>query len=543
MRAFLARLRGIGRVFRSVFQNGALRRVLLAFAAFGMAELGTWTAILVFAYQRGGAVETGLAAVVQLVPAAVVAPIGAVLGDRLPRQRVLAGGYFVQGVTMAGTGAAIISGAPSALVYTLAAVVASSVTITRPVQGALLPQLARTPEELTAANSAAGTIESAAALVGPAIAGILLALEGPGLVFAGFAAMMLLAAIAVSVLAPQPAADRDVRHPVAEALEGLRVVTREPQQRMLVGLLAARSVIIGALDVMMVVVALSLLGIGQAGAAYLNAALGGGGLLGGLATFVLIGRGRLTPALGTGLLLLGLPVALLGIAPGSVIAVSLLVASGAGYTLADVTGRTLLQRVVPDEVLTRVFGVLEGLDMAALAVGAALASILTELIGAASALAVVGAMLPVVAMLLWRKLRAIDRDAPTYLDEIEVLRSLPLFSPLAAPELEGVAMDLIAVSYERGDDVIVEGDAGDRFYVIRSGSVEVARGGEWVATLEAGDSFGEIALLRDVPRTATVTALEPLELLALERADFLEAVTGHPISREEADAVVEDRLR
>jgi len=543
MHDLLARFGGLRRVFASVFRNRDLARVQVAFAAFGIAEFGTWVAILVYAYERGGAAEMGFAAVIQLVPAALLAPFASVLGDRYRRDRVLAFGYLVQALTMVGAGAAIMLGAGPFLVYPLAAVVATAITLTRPVQSALLPQLARTPEELTAANAAAGTIESGAGLVGPGIAGVLLGLGGPGLVFAALGGGVLIAALLQFRLTPQPEVERSPGRPFHEAIEGFRAVAKQADHRVLVGLMTGRSVISGALDVMVVVIALGLLQIGQSGAGYLTAAVGAGGLIGGLATFALIGRRRLTPALGSGLLLLGIPVAVLGLAPGAVIAAALLLASGSGYTVADVSGRTLLQRVIPDDVLTRVFGVLEGLDMAALAIGSAVASALTELLGPGPALAIVGALLPVVALLMWRRLRAIDLEAPVPVREIALLREIRLFAPLDPPSLESVAGSMVPVEAALGENVITQGHEGDRFYVIEDGRVEVARDGQWVATLGPGDYFGEIALLRDVPRTASVTALGPVRLFALERADFLEAVTGHPVSREAADAVVEDRLR
>jgi hypothetical protein len=194
-------------------------------------------------------------------------------------------------------------------------------------------------------------------------------------------------------------------------------------------------------------------------------------------------------------------------------------------------------------VLTRVFGVLEGLDMAALAVGAFIAPMLASLLAIEPALALVGLFLPLFALLLWTRLQAVDRDAPVRLAELRLLSEVPLFAPLGPPVLEALAHAAIVVEAGEGEDVIRQGDQGDRFYVIREGTVEVARDGTPVATLGAGDYFGEIALLRDVPRTATVTARGNVHLLALERADFLEAVTGHPVSREEAETVADRRLR
>ncbi|MDQ4006108.1 MAG: cyclic nucleotide-binding domain-containing protein, partial [Actinomycetota bacterium] len=313
--------------------------------------------------------------------------------------------------------------------------------------------------------------------------------------------------------------------------------------RVLVGLLAARSIVIGALDVMVVVIALGLLDLGRSSAGYLTATLGAGGLLGGLVALTLVGRRWLAWPLAGGLLTLGVPVAVVGLVGNPVVAGLLLLAGGSGLTVADVAGRTLLQRVARDEVLTRVFGVLEGLDMAALAVGAFIAPMLASLLDIELALVLVGLFLPLLALLLWKRLQAVDRDAPVRLAELRLLSEVPLFAPLGPPVLEALAHAAIMVEARDGEEVIRQGEEGDRFYVIRGGSVEVSRDGTPVATLGAGDYFGEIALLRDVPRTATVTATGEVRLLALERADFLEAVTGHPVSREEAETVADRRLR
>ena len=184
MRAVLSNLAQSARVFRAVFGNPDLRRVELAFVGFNAAEWGAWVAILVVAYEAGGVAAAGAIGVVQLVPAAIFAPFASLLGDRYRRELVLLVGYVVQALTMGVTAAALLVGAPLLVIYALAVLVATSNTMTRPAQGALLPSLARTPEELTAANVAAGWIESLSMFGGSALAGVLLAVSGPGVVFA-----------------------------------------------------------------------------------------------------------------------------------------------------------------------------------------------------------------------------------------------------------------------------------------------------------------------------------------------------------------------
>jgi predicted MFS family arabinose efflux permease len=410
------------------------------------------------------------------------------------------------------------------------------------VQSALLPQLARSPDELTAANVVVGTIYSAVILAGPAASGALIGLGGAGLVFAVFAGVLLVATLLVVRLEPRPAPASPGEHPLRQAAAGFAALAREPNQRLVVGLLAGQAVIAGAFDVLLVVIALGLLGLPPSGAGYLAAALGAGGLIGGLWAVGLVGRRHLAAALGISLLVYGLGTAALAFTGVPIVTAAFLVVAGSGYARADMAGRILLQRVVPDRILARVFGVLEGVSQAALATGAALAPLLVAFLGLRGGILAAGLLLPAAIAVLGARIRAVDRAARVPEREIELLRSLDLFAPLAGPTIEGVASRLVPASAAPGDVVIREGDVGDRFYVVADGEVEVSRDGRALARLGPGKYFGEIALLRDVPRTATVTAATRATLLALERVDFLEAVTGHPLSHEAADSTVRHRL-
>jgi MFS family permease len=216
---------------------------------------------------------------------------------------------------------------------------------------------------------------------------------------------------------------------------------------------------------------------------------------------------------------------------------------GVGETLVEVAGPTLLQRAVPDRVLARVFGALESLLITAVGVGAILTPLLIGLVGVRWTFVVTGAVLPVLAALLWKRLTAIDLAHPAAAREIELLRGVPIFAPLPEGVLEQLAAKLIRFTVPAGQDVFRQGDRGDRFYVIADGTAEVVMHEGAVASQGAGGYFGEIALVRDVPRTATVRAGTDLELYALERDDFIAAVTGHAPSAEAADAVVATRLR
>jgi MFS family permease len=541
MAARTGRFRTVG-AFRAVFANEDLRRVELAYLLFDMAKWGTRVAILVVAYQHGGATETGLVAAIQLVPAAIVAPLASVIGDRMRRDRALVLGYAVQTVAVGSVAAALYWGAPIAVVYTLAAVVAASVTLTRPVQSALFPQLARSTDELVAENVVAGTISSAMLLAGPLAYGALIALSGPALALGVFAGLHLGAMLLVLRLRPEPHPAPSGDRPLREALAGFRELAHQPQERLVMGLLVGQSLISGALDILLVVVALGLLELPPSGAGFLSAARGAGGLLGGLWALGLVGKPQLAAALAVGVVVYGLGTAALAFASTAVLTAMFLVVAGSGHTRADVAGRILLQRVVPDRILARVFGVLEGANQVGGAVGAILAPLLVAALGLRGGILATGLLLPVAVILLVARIRAVDRAVQLPERELALLRSLDLFAPLPAPILEGVASRLVPVEAKRGVVLVREGDPGDRFYIVAEGEVEVSRDGRAVTTLGPGTYFGEIALLRNVPRTATVTASTATTLLALERVDFLEAITKTPLSRAAADHTARERM-
>ena len=515
--------------FRTVLADRNLRRVELAFLGFNMTESATWIAILVYAFERGGAAEMGAVSAILLLPSAIVAPFAAYAGDRFRRDRVLAIDYVVQGLAMSATAATLYADAPAGFVYAAATVASISITFTRPAQNSLLPALTPTPADLTAANVVSGVVEGAGKMLGPIIAGILLGTSGSAAVFAVFAVLTLLGALLVASLrvdvgAVTPDARIDAADVFHETLRGFHTLRRSREPRLVVLLLSAGVIVVGALDVLFVATAIDLLGIGAGGAGYLSAAFGAGAIVGAL--------------------LFGAPIGLVAVAPSSVSAPVLFATAGAGRSVGDVSGRTLLQRISPNDVLSRVFGVLEGLTMLALVIGSVGAAVLIETSGVQTALVVVGAFLPVVILLSSGRLLSIDRSAEAPDAEIlRLLREIPFFAPLPAPAMERVMADLIATEAAAGDLLIREGDPGDRFYVIVEGEVAITRRGEHVSEQGPGAYVGEIALLRDVPRTATVTAKTPLRLLALEREPFLLAVTGHPVSHEAARAVATARTR
>jgi hypothetical protein len=524
--------------------NTALRSVELAYVGFNAAEYGEWIAVLVYAYGHGGTTVAALVAAVQLAPCVIAAPVFAGLADRYPPGRVLAAGYVGQGMGMAATAAVMFAGAPPLVVYAVAIVAAVPFTVTRPTQSALLPSIARTPNELTAANVVSNWSEGVGIVGGPVMAGVVLGPGGPGSVLAMFAAIALGCAVVVWPV-------RDAAQPVRSAgdedddggmLGGLAALRADSTTAFLVGLVGSQAVVIGALDVLNVVLAFQIIDTGKSGVAYLNAAFGAGGIVGGVATVALVGRRRLAPPLLAGVVVWGGAFAILGVQTSTVGAFVLLGISGAARSLVDVSGRSLLQRACDPRALGRVFGVLEGLDMAGYAVGSLMVPLLALIGGPRAAVIGVGLVLPLAMVGGLRRLLAIDAHATVPIVQIGLLRLSKHFAPLPAPELEGLARSLEPVDVGAGTVIIREGDPGDRYYAIAAGEATVTRAGAVTATLSRGDGFGEIALLRGVPRTATVTAATGMQLYTLDKDAFLATVTGHAPTHSIAAQIVSDRL-
>ena len=532
----------VGRALTAVFRNPELRRVQLAFVAFNAAEWGTWIAMLVFAYEQGGTTTAGLVALAQLIPAGLCAPFAAVVADRRGPAWMLTVSYAAQAVTMCATAVALYAGAQPVLIYALAASAATAVTFTRPAQASLVPALARTPEELTAANVVSSWIESFGIFVAPAAAGVLLGVSGPATVFfvmgvvAGAGGLL---TVGLTGPAGSPAGEES---PLEETIAGFALLTRDRPSALLVGMLGAQYIVIGALDVLYVVLALGVLGLGESGAGYLNAAFGLGGVLGIAATAALVGRARLVPPLIAGLAVWAVTLLTLGAWESTVGAFVFLGAAGAGHSLLDVSGRTLLQRTAPTELLSRVFGVLEGLTMAGLAIGSILVPLLVALAGARGALIGAGLVLPLIALVAGRSLLRLDHSATVPVTEIALLRTSPTFGVLAAPELERLARGMEPRSVETGGALIRQGEEGDTAYLVADGELDVTVDGALLATLDRGDIVGEIALLRGGPRTADVVARSEARVYALEREAFLETVGGSRHAAGALDTLIDERL-
>jgi MFS family permease len=531
------------RALRAVFHNRGLRQLQLAWAG---SIIGTWAyavALVVYAYDHGGASAVGLIALIRWLPAAVVSPFTAILGDRYPRVPVMLASDLLRAVGLAVMTVCVVTNAPVGIVYVLAATMAVINTAFQPAQSALLPSLAKTPEELTAANVSSSTLEALGFCVGPALGGLLLAVSSVSVVFGVTAGFFVWSALMLAPLLRETEPPLNLERPnlAEEATAGFRAIARDPRLRLVVGLFSAQTLVNGAFGVLIAVSALQLLDLGSGGVGYLNAAVGVGGLVGGLASLGLVGHRRLATTFGIAVAGTGGPLLLLGWIPTTVAALVAFALIGFANIVCDVSGYTILQRGTPSDVLARVFGVLHSLFYATVALGAVLTPPLIHWLGVRWTLVIVGSLLPILAVLTRASLVRLDTE-PGDPRRLELLQAIPIFSPLSPPVLEQLAARLTPVHASAGEEIIRLGDHGDRFYVVNSGEVEILVDGEPPRREGEGEYFGEIALLRDVPRTATVRAASDVDLFALDRDDFLPAVTGHAASSQAADAVIGSRL-
>jgi MFS family permease len=543
----MRRLRESAAAFADVFGNRNLRNLELAWAG---SVVGAWAytvAISVYAYQHGGATAVGVIAAARWITAGIVSPFAAVLGDRYDRRWVMVSSDLLRAGLITVAAVAVAGGAPPLLVYVLSVLITVSSTPFRPAEAALTPTLSRTPEELTAANVVATTIESLGMFGGPALGGLLLAASGTVTVFVATAVCHVWSAALVSRVRPpevQGVREISAEEPDAgtDLLGGVRTIARESRLRLLIGLFSAQAFVDGMLNVLIVVIALKLLHDNEPAVGYLNSAVGIGGLIGAVVTAALVARKRLATDFGIGVFVWGLPIALVAVWPNLAASLLLLGIVGIGNTMVDVFGVTLMQRSAPEAVVARVFGVLESAGLIAVALGALVAPVVLALLGTRTTLVLAGVLLPVLVIPSWRTLTAIDRAASIPTERISLLRAIPIFAPLPEVTVERLAAELVPAKAAAGNTIFRRGDEGDRFYVIEDGSVEVRVDSGAPVELGRGDFFGEIALLRDVPRTATVTARTDTSLYSLNWDAFVPAVAGHASSRRAADSVIGARL-
>jgi predicted MFS family arabinose efflux permease len=534
------------RAVRAAAANADLRRVQVARLTSVTGRWAYTVTLAVFAYRSGGAAGVAAAGIVRLGPATLVAPFTGALAARFRVDRLLLVGGAARTAALAAAAGLIFAGKPAWQVYLCVAAESACSTALRPLQNSLLPRLARTPEELISTTLALSVIESVGVLIGPLLAALLLQDASIGAVFAAAAASYLVSLI---VLLPVRA-DRDEPTSVPvrseglfdSALAGLRVVAADRDSGTVLLLYGAQNFVAGALNVLIVVTALHLLNLGQSSVGALTAAIGVGGVVGGGLVLARVQQERYGSDLALGLVLWGVPLVALALASSETAAFLLLIVVGIGVTVVDVSAVTLLQRAAQGELLAHALGLLQAIFVATVALGTLAAPLLVSAVGARKALLLTGIPLPLLAAALWRRLRRIDHGERPVSPWARRLAETTIFAPLSSSAREQLARSLRERAVPPSTVVFAQGDRGDDFYVIDKGEVEVEVDAKHVRTLGVGDYFGEIALLRDVPRTATIRTVGEVELLALDRESFLATVANNRGSADAAEAVVGARL-
>src|SRR5918995_1178605 len=539
------RLADSARAFSANARNPSLLRSQLAYGTAWTAEWAFTVAIGVVAFRDGGVTAVGVVAFVRMAPSAFLAPLGTTLADRFPRDHVLIWSCLIRAAATAGAAAVLAVGGPNVAVYGLAVTATAAFTVFRPAHSALLPLLCSAPIELTSANVVRGLVDSLSLLIGPLVAALLLDVGSPAFVFAFAAALSLGSGALLLNLSYEPPPRgmlQPLRRIVRETVEGYLALTRYRDAGLLIGLGLAQTLTRGFLNVFLVVLALELLGMGEPGVGLLTAAVGAGAVVTSLVASMFVTGRRLASVAAIGVGLWDLPLTLSGALPYEPAVLALMCVIGAGNGLVDIGLYTVIPRLVPEELLARIYGALESLTALTVAIGSLITPLIIDLLGIRGALVVLGLVAPGLVVLAWRRMHAIDASITHRDEEIDVLNKVGIFRPLPMPAIDMLALHVHQVDFPAGQEIIHQGDRGDRFYVIEMGEADVIGDGHLIRTMGPGDGFGEIALLRDTPRTTTVRARTALRLYALDRPDFVSAVSGYQSSGQEADTLVHDRL-
>jgi hypothetical protein len=527
-------------------RNPSIRRIELAWTIGTAADWAFLVVLLVFVYAAGGTLAVGILGAVRTVPAMFAAPFASTFVHRYRGDRVLTTINIVRCSGAVLTALAIAVDLPIVVVYALAALVAGAGSLVRPIQTALLPAFAQTPRELVAANVASSTGEGVGTFVGPLLAGLVVVGTGSAATSLLVAVTFAGAAAAVTGIRFEHAADArggggSDRATGLRLVRTLGVLRRYPGPTLVAGDFVAQTVVRGLLVTLVVVSAIELLGMGDSGVGLLNAAIGLGGLTGALGALGLTGGPGLARVFAIALAGWGLPLILIGIWPTAALALVALFVTGISNALLDVSGFTLVQRGVRNEDRVAMFGAMEGLFGLGVLVGSLLGPALVATVGARGSLAVAGAILPLLALVTARPIASRTHRSPLVEERLAVLRSNALFAPLPLTALDKLAERLVPVSFAPGEVVMREGERGDSYLVIENGEVEASAEGRPIAMCGPGEGVGEIALLRKVPRTATVVARTPVHAYAIDAESFLAAVSG-PAAAAVAEAITSSRL-
>jgi predicted MFS family arabinose efflux permease len=499
--------------------------------------------MLVLAYEAGGTVAVGLMGLASYLTPTVLAPLAALPARRWPTERVLLAANAGRALAVLLAVGIVALQLPIPYLFAIVALEAGAGAATRPLHMALLPCVARTSGQLVAANVTSSAAEGAGTFLGPALAGVLLAAAGPVAAVVGVLAVYATSLLAVGSLHVAAVGRRSASRAIAEPLSaGIAAIRQLPGPRLVLVGFGLQTFVRGLLTVFVVVTAIDVLGLGDPGVGALNAAMGLGGIAGAALAIGLSGRARLAPAFAVSLAGWGAPIVVIGLVPHPAVAVVAMAAIGVANAMIDVSGFTLALRTTPNDRRLAVMSLIEVVANGGVALGVIVAPLLIEALGIRGALLVGGLVLPIAAGVARPGLRKIDEGALGAGHEAELIRGVPMFGLLSLATVEHLASHLTPVELTDGSPLVREGDPGDRFFIIDRGEIEVSQGGRRLQELGSGAGIGEIALLRDVPRTATVRAHGDVRAFALERDDFLEAITGHRGALASATALVTDWL-
>jgi MFS family permease len=546
-----ARVRPPFDALRQVAANPGILRLEIGSLAFTAADLMYVVGLAVLAYEAGGTTAVALVAIIRALPSVVLVPLLLAATDAIPRDRLLRLVVATRVACLLVATALVIGNEIPFAIYLLAGIDAVAGGLLRPLRATLTPALARSAEELVAANVVTTTGDALGAILGPGGAALVLV---AGDIPATFAAGTIVMIVALGVVFPIKAApDIAPRTPPrngeggrqahrSSVSQSVRALLAMPHARLIVLLFAGQRFVRGVINVALVAAAFDLLRIGDSGVGVLTSAIGFGGLVGGAVALGLVGRSRLAPAFAAGLIAWGGGILASGVVPNLIFVVVALAIAGIGKTALDTAGFTLLQRTVPNDRRSNVFGLLEAVIAAALAAGPIAAAVLVGAVGAGWTLVVAGALPVALVVVSWPVLRSADDAAVVPQPALRLLSGVAMFRPLQLTTLETLAGQMVLRDAPVGSEVIRQGERGDSFYIVEFGRLATLIDGTAVSELGPGDSFGEIALLHATPRTATVRALEDSRLVELGREPFLAAVASSGESSAAADEVVRQRL-
>ncbi|HXP33272.1 MAG TPA: cyclic nucleotide-binding domain-containing protein, partial [Acidimicrobiales bacterium] len=532
-------LRRLAEPLRILLGNRSLTWLLAAFAGVTIAEWGYVTALAVDAFRLHGAIAVGLVGF-RLFFAALGSLFAIPYVERHPGGKLLTAIAGTRAVIVATSALLAGEGAPLAVLLVLVAFDAVVSAPYRPAQSAMLPVLARTPNELAASAAGLSTVKTLSQALGAVMGGLLLVVTTPATVFIGVAGVLAAAAAATRRFTRTPALIVGADTPGIRALaRDTSAVIRRSHVGGILVVSGLRTFVRGMWIAIAVIASIRLLHAGSAGVGLLMLAAGVGSLAAVPLSATLIGRSRIGTPAALALLTCGIPLGLMAGIPVLGVALVLVAAWGIGMAVADVATLSLLYRLLSTPLLPRVTAAIESAKLALEGLGALLAPILVLTIGVRGALLVAAVPLPLVVAAGWNTLHRVDADAGDRSRTLGLLHDAPCLQALDMATLESLAGRVMHLTVPAATDVVHQGDHGDRFYVVESGTADVLVDGFRVGEVGAGGSFGEKALLRDVARTATVRSRQPMRLLALGREDFLGALTG----REEAGAADDVRTR